>query len=170
MHKWTKAANAPQLSRSVDLDGHKITELARDYSANWMTAIAFLDDQLANITGMLKSRRMWETTLMALTTDNGGYTKALGPCSPFDPVRGQTCMSGEAGANNYPLKGGKYSLWEGGIRGNAFVSGGLLPAAVRGTRLHGLMHICDWYSTYSALAGVSPADPTGEAAGGARVI
>ena len=25
-------------------DGHKITELARDYSANWMTAIAFLDD------------------------------------------------------------------------------------------------------------------------------
>ena len=97
--------------------------------------IAFLDDQLANITGMLKARRMWETTLMALTTDNGGYTKALGPCSPFDPVRGQTCMSGEAGANNYPLKGGKYSLWEGGIRGNAFVSGGLLPAAVRGTRL-----------------------------------
>ena len=74
-------------------------------------------------------------------------------------------MAGEAGANNYPLKGGKYSLWEGGIRGNAFVSGGLLPAAVRGTRLHGLMHICDWYSTYSALAGVSPADPTGEAAG-----
>ena len=127
--------------------------------------IAFLDDQLANITGMLKARRMWETTLMALTTDNGGYTKALGPCSPFDPVRGQTCMSGEAGANNYPLRGGKYSLWEGGIRGNAFVSGGLLPAAVRGTRLHGLMHICDWYSTYSALAGVSPADPTGEAAG-----
>ena len=35
-----KSLSLPQYSA----DGHKITELARDYSANWMTAIAFLDD------------------------------------------------------------------------------------------------------------------------------
>ena len=38
----------------------------------------------------------------------------------------------------------RYSLFEGGIRANSFVSGGLLPAAVRGTTLHGLLHVSDW--------------------------
>ena len=42
------------------------------------------------------------------------------------------------------MRGGKYSLLEGGIRANSFVSGGLLPAAVRGTTLHGLLHVSDW--------------------------
>ena len=44
---------------------------------------------------------------------NGGYTKELGSCTEFDPVMGVTCMTGEAGANNYPLRGGKYSFFEG---------------------------------------------------------
>ena len=88
---------------------------------------------------------MWPATLMVLTSDNGGYTKGLGPCTDgSDPVRGITCMSGEGGANNYPLRGGKYSLFEGGIRANSFVSGGFLPVAVRGTVLHGVLHISDW--------------------------
>ena len=37
---------------------------------------------------------------MVLHSDNGGYTKSLGPCSDFDPIKGRTCMTGEAGANN----------------------------------------------------------------------
>ena len=33
---------------------------------------------------------------MVLSSDNGGYTKSLGPCTDgSDPVRGITCMSGE---------------------------------------------------------------------------
>ena len=32
-------------------------------------------------------------------------------------------------------------MFEGGIRVNAFVSGGLVPAAVRGTKLDGMIHI-----------------------------
>lgn len=106
--------------------------------------IEFLDEQLGNLTDMFKVRGMWDTTLMVLSSDNGGYTKSLGPCTDgSDPVRGITCMSGEAGASNYPMRGGKYSLFEGGIRANSFVSGGYLPQAVRGTVLHGLLHISD---------------------------
>jgi hypothetical protein len=44
----------------------------------------------------------------------GGYTRKLGPCSAKDPVMGVTCMTGEAGASNHPLRGGKYSFLEGG--------------------------------------------------------
>ena len=47
-------------------------------------------------------------------------------------------------ANNWPLKGGKLSNWEGGTRVNAFVSGGFLPAARRGTVEPGFTAIEDW--------------------------
>ena len=106
--------------------------------------IQFLDDQIGNLTAAFKSRGLWSNTLMILHADNGGYTKTLGPCSSEDPVMGITCTSGEAGANNHPLRGGKYSFFEGGIRANSFASGGLLPVSVRGTQLHGLIHVADW--------------------------
>ena len=95
--------------------------------------VEFLDEQLGNLTGMFKDKDMWDQTLMVLTSgvcslrpsacassscdrcraecaiacclDNGGYTKGLGPCTDgSDPVRGITCMSGEGGANNYPMR------------------------------------------------------------------
>ena len=65
--------------------------------------IEFLDEQIGNLTGLFKTRGMWEDTLMVLHSDNGGYTKQLGPCSPSDPIKGVTCMTGEAGANNCKL-------------------------------------------------------------------
>ena len=46
---------------------------------------------------------------MILHADNGGYTKGLGDCTSGDPVQGVVCTSGEAGANNHPLRGGKYA-------------------------------------------------------------
>lgn len=53
--------------------------------------VALLDEVLGNLTGLLKSRGMWEDTLMVLTSDNGG---------PVGPT--------ESGASNWPLRGGKY--------------------------------------------------------------
>ena len=41
-----------------------------------------------------------------------------------------------------PLRGGKASNWQGGIRVNAWVSGGALPAAMNGKKLEGLT--CVW--------------------------
>jgi arylsulfatase B len=44
--------------------------------------------------------------------------------------------------NNYPLRGGKMTEFEGGLRQSAFVSGGFLPPQMRGKTTHALMHIC----------------------------
>ena len=55
------------------------------------------------------------------------------------------------GGNNYPLKGGKNTLWEGGIRGVAFLHGTQLENPNRVT--HQLLHVSDWFPTILKLAG-----------------
>ena len=57
--------------------------------------------------------------------------------------------------SNWPLKGGKAELWEGGVRGAAFLYGNYLPSSVAGQRSPVLCHATDWYRTFAGLAGVS---------------
>ena len=84
---------------------------------------------------------MYDNTLIVMTSDNGG-----------------DCQFGQP-ANNFPLKGRKCSVWDGGTRVAAFVSGGFVPAQNRGTKSDVLMHVADWYVTLSVIAGVDPSDP-----------
>jgi len=110
--------------------------------------VALLDEVLGNVTNLLKQKGMWQNTLMVLSSDNGG---------PVDTP--------ESGSTNYPLRGGKYSDFEGGIRASAFISGGFLPSSVIGQVIEEPVHIADWYGTYCALGDVDPYDPIAAAAG-----
>ena len=78
---------------------------------------------------------------------------------------GPIYANGSAGANNYPLKGGKMNNWEGGIRVNSFVSGGFLPEGRRGAKFEGLVTAWDWYHTFASLAGVDATDHRAALAG-----
>ena len=80
------------------------------------------------------------TLCVCICEDNGGETKY--------------------GGSNWPLRGRKHELWEGGIRGVAFVSGPVIPDQIRGTVNHQLMHISDWFPTLLHLAGSDVSDPT----------
>jgi arylsulfatase I/J len=121
----------------------------------YVAMVNHIDDVVGNLTAALKAKGMWDTTLFVSTSDNGG------PLIKGD-INGLVDTSG---ANNYPLRGGKIGVMEGGIRLNALVSGGALPAAVRGTKSEGVMHIADFYATFCALAGVDPTDTRAAAAG-----
>mmetsp|Transcript_19876 Transcript_19876/g.63275 ORF Transcript_19876/g.63275 Transcript_19876/m.63275 type:complete len:352 (+) Transcript_19876:81-1136(+) len=55
--------------------------------------VACLDDVISELVSAFRARGLWEDTLMVASSDNGG------------PIA--------AAANNFPLRGGKYSDWEG---------------------------------------------------------
>jgi len=98
----------------------------------------YIDEAIGNVTQKLQDEGIWNDTLIIAHADNGGPVYA----------------SGIAGANNYPLKGGKMSNWEGGIRVNAFAAGGYLPTKVQGTKQEGMIAAWDYYATFAALAGI----------------
>ncbi len=58
--------------------------------------IKSLDDNVGRILECLDEQGLTENTLLVFTNDNGGQT--------------------QTGASNFPLRGGKGTLWEGGIR------------------------------------------------------
>jgi len=106
------------------------------------------DAALGAMVMTLKAKGMWDNSVLFYSADNGGTDRG----------------------SNWPLRGSKHSNWEGGMRGAAFISGGLIPAVLRGSSSNVAGHIADWYSTICVLAGVDfkddspikplPVDPT----------
>ena len=95
-----------------------------------------LDDAVGAIVRALHEANMYDNCVIIFTSDNGGPAR-----------RG----------NNMPLRGAKFSVFEGGMRTAAVVHSPLLPAATTHTTSDALIHLSDWYATILALAGVDPA-------------
>jgi arylsulfatase A-like enzyme len=85
---------------------------------------------------------LWNDTLVIFTTDNGGPTTT-------------GCVTG---ASNYPKRGGKCSLWEGGTTGDGFFSGPALNGLniPGGKRFPHLFHVVDWFPTIAEWIDVVP--------------
>ena len=112
-----------------------------DYPKMWdhtyANMLAVLDMATKNLTDALHRTGQWEDTLILWSADNGGIGRG----------------------NNHPLRGHKHDPWEGGTRATAFLTGGFLPAELRGKSSGSkLVHISDWYPTFCNLAGVDPHD------------
>merc|ERR1719326_2198360 len=86
---------------------------------NMAAMMSALDDGILAIIWKLKEKGMWEDTIFIFTTDNGGNLHGSG--------------------NNYPLRGGKYTFWQGGCRAVGFVGGGdnFIPLEMRGVNWNG---------------------------------
>ncbi|XP_071109083.1 arylsulfatase B-like [Haliotis cracherodii] len=96
--------------------------------------VSALDEAIGNVTAALKQRGLYDNTLFLLTTDNGAEIFSHG--------------------NNWPLRGGKHSIWEGGTRGTAFLHGAGLKKT--GYTYNGMIHAVDWMPTLISAAGGTP--------------
>ena len=81
------------------------------------------DEGIANITNLLEEKDMLKDTIIIFTTDNGGQTRQ--------------------GSSNWPLRGGKNTVFEGGVHGSAYVWGAELPSYDNKQ----LIHVTDWLPT-----------------------
>ena len=93
------------------------------------------DDLLKVIVNYLKyDADIWDNTILIVASDNGakmGY------------------------GDNSPLRGSKFTLWEGGVRVPAFITGGFIPDSLKGSALSNVaVHAIDWYPTLLTAAGI----------------
>ena len=108
-----------------------------DFRRTYQAMVSVADNVTGHLVQLLKERNMWDNTLMVVSADNGGA---------------------QCAGSNYPLKGSKGTLFEGGVRSLAFVNGGVLPDSMRGKTSEGFIHIADWYPTFCNMAGVDSSD------------
>ncbi|XP_067686275.1 arylsulfatase B-like [Haliotis asinina] len=94
-----------------------------------------LDDSVASVFQTLEETGMLNNSIIIFTTDNGG------PTNGYD--RSAAC--------NWPLRGCKNTMWEGGVRGNGFIYSPLLSTS--GYVQENMMHITDWLPTLYHAAG-----------------
>eukprot|EP01084_Bolivina_argentea_P102815 184180_1 len=111
--------------------------------------VSCMDEGIGNITKTLQDLGyLDENTIIVFTSDNGGPV-----ISPYDNSGGNT------GACNWPLRGGKRTVWEGGTRLTSFIwttDDIISDKNLRGGNYSQLMHISDWYPTLiEGAAGIS---------------
>jgi arylsulfatase A-like enzyme len=95
-----------------------------------------LDRGIANVTAGYRDINLFDSTVWLFLADNGG-------------------MPSEGGFN-YPLRGHKATVWEGGVRAQTFLHWTGFSAAVKGTVYGGLAHVTDWGVTLLSALGHQP--------------
>jgi len=105
-----------------------------------------LDESVGRLVRSLKQASLWENTIIWAVSDNGGMTH-WGDGFPA------------SASSNWPLRGGKATLFEGGVRSASFITGGWLPRSTAATKYKHLLHVSDILPSLTSAAGIQlPAD------------
>jgi len=95
------------------------------------TRITAMDESVGRVIRALKAANQYDDTIFVFSSDNGGQ-----------------CLFG---GNNYPFRGRKFSLWQGGVRSAGFIAG---PGIEPGKSYDNLFHVVDWMPTLLDAIGV----------------
>lgn len=111
-----------------------IAEVAGTTRGEYALALYLMDQSIQNVVEKLKEVGQFDNTYIIFASDNGG------------------CF--QSGGRNGNLRGCKGTMFEGGVKVDAFIYSSLLPDSVRGTNYTGLTHVSDWFPTIMDLAGI----------------
>lgn len=110
----------------------KYKQIKQPKRRKFSAMVTAMDDSIGRIYDALRKRKILDNTLIIFSSDNGGPTKL--------------------GANNGTLRGGKGTLYEGGVRVTAFAN---WKGKIKAKKVRQPMHMVDWYPTLIKLAGGS---------------
>ncbi|HMC12533.1 MAG TPA: sulfatase-like hydrolase/transferase, partial [Pirellulaceae bacterium] len=127
-------------TKLVDHFQSKLRPESKHQNAGYAAMIKSLDDNVGRVLDHLQHRGLAEKTIVVFTSDNGGYI-GVDRKSPFTAP----CT------NNFPLRSGKGSLYEGGIRVPLLVR---WPGVAAGERTQPVT-TCDLFFTLLAAAGLT---------------
>ena len=109
--------------------------------ARFAAAVHELDESIARMVASLEAHDLWEESLLVFLSDNGAVPGT------------------EGGGANWPLRGGKFTAYEGGVRVPAFVHGPkYLQSRWQSARYPALVHVTDITPTLLDVAGLLGAD------------
>lgn len=95
-----------------------------------------LDESVGRVVAALEEANMLQNSIIVFAADNGAPTIGTYP----------------NWGSNYPLRGIKETLWEGGVRGATCIWSPLIKTAPKVS--NDLMHVSDWLPTLYAAAGI----------------
>jgi len=132
--------------------------------------VAAVDEGVMNVTKALAKKKMTKQTIIVVTADNGGpvWIDAGADSVDGDELTWPAEHEGDAiGASNYPKRGGKHLLYDGGVRVSGIIHApGFITPPKSGDGVYtNLMHASDWFATFASFAGL-PVQPSGHAPSG----
>lgn len=134
---------APHCSNAVDpLEVRNLSQLNSTFGyiknfnrRKYAGMIEALDDSVGRTVAALEKAKMLENSIIVFVSDNGAQSEGFL----------------ENFGSNYPLRGLKFTVYEGGIRVPAYIYSPLIKMQSRVSNL--FMHVTDWLPTFYSAAG-----------------
>ncbi|CAN8016518.1 unnamed protein product, partial [Ixodes persulcatus] len=125
----------PSLLEAPEENLNKFLYIPEKNRTTYAGMVDALDQSIGTIMEALQEADLIGNTIVVFTSDNGALPWGV------KSNRGY----------NWPLRGGKFTLWEGGLRTTAFIWSPLLEKNRRVSNQ--MMHIADWLPTLYSAAG-----------------
>ncbi len=142
LNYWMFSVHAPFDAKQSLIDEYRsqVDEGNPQRSPTYAAMIQSMDDAVGTLLDTLDNLGIADNTIIVFASDNGG--------NMYNEVDGTTPTS------NAPLRGGKATMYEGGVRGPAIV---VFPSHVKaGTRSEEVIQSCDFYPTLLDLLDIQP--------------